>query len=146
MEEAIPRQNAFKTAAENQCAHIRDDPVLVRETGLAHADQRGRRIYAAHTTALLDEILGDGLGRAAPDVENRSAISQKGQESVDPRFFAKVASAYTVPVVGVLLIEGDDSIPLQTSRQNANTVPEGQQQSHRKAWKIWFAPVVATPI
>lgn len=39
VEEAVPRQNTIKTPIQRQHSHVRDDPILIRETGLAHANE-----------------------------------------------------------------------------------------------------------
>lgn len=39
VKEAVPGQDAVKTPAQRQRPHIVDDPVLIRETGLAEVDE-----------------------------------------------------------------------------------------------------------
>jgi hypothetical protein len=42
MKETIPRQNAIEAAIQTQRPHVRNDPLYVRKTFLAHANHDRR--------------------------------------------------------------------------------------------------------
>src|SRR5579862_9673900 len=104
----------------------------MRKPGLAYADEIWRRVYASHMETFLDEVAGNRLTRAAPDIQNGSPGSQLSQEFVETGFFKKVAATHAVPILSMPVIQADDSFSISHSktltcvRKKTNRAPGSQ--------------------
>src|SRR5208283_970609 len=73
VEKAVPCQNAVKMPIQRELTHVGNEPVSLGKTALADFDEFCRGVRASQIVALLDEVAGNRLGGAAPNVENGSS-------------------------------------------------------------------------
>ena len=112
MEQAVPRHDAAKDAAEIQSAHIGDDPILRWKTLPAHCNQGWCGIHTGDRMTGRHEIGGDRSPGAAPDIEHFRTGTYMSEESAEPSALAVQPNAtpFRVPQGRGSLIQVDDAI------------------------------------
>jgi len=57
-----------------------------------------------------DKVTSYGLSRTTSDIQNRTAVRQKCQKSIEPRLFKKVSPPFPVPPERVTVVEFGDPL------------------------------------
>jgi len=106
VEEAVPGDDGAEGFIQRQRAHVAHHPRHGRKTLGGQGDHGGRCIDAGHAAAGVDQIAGDGLARAAAEIQHMAVLGvDQRQERVEIGALHEVAATIPVERRGVLLVE-----------------------------------------
>src|SRR5262249_4522575 len=89
-------------------AHVRNNPLLVREPLSTQRDQRRRAIYPRHANSMGHNITCDRHTPATSEVEDTCTFGQQSNEAVMPFLVVPTAaSPIGIPFGSVTLVVGD---------------------------------------
>src|SRR5262249_43068091 len=93
VEVAIPCHNAIEGSSMPKTAHVRNNPLLVREPLSTQRDQRRRAIYPRHTNSMGHNITCDRHTPATSEVEDTCTFGQQSNEAVMPFLVVPTAAS-----------------------------------------------------
>ena len=109
VKEAVPSDQPVEGAVDRQRAHIGHHPLRLRKAAPAGGDERGRGIDTNNTKPVLEQMAGNGLARAAADVQHRATRGKQRDKSRHPLLLeGQLGSTVTIPRGRVSLVQPDD--------------------------------------
>lgn len=110
MKEAVPGQQAGKTAAQRELAHVREESGLVRQIAPEQREHLRSGIDTGHRESAPDQFACDGKTGAAADIEQRRSGWKQATKPVEPRPLGWLVAAQLRPRQTMSPVEIDDGI------------------------------------
>lgn len=108
VKEAVPGDQAIKSAIQSHIAHILDMPSMAGKALTAKPNQRWRRIDASHLMTVFDAVARDGLPGPAANVEHGRLRRQMYQKPVQPVLLHQFAATRPIKIRSICLVQRDD--------------------------------------
>ncbi len=108
VKEAVPGDQAIKSAIQFHIAHISDQPLMAGKARTTKRNQRWRSIDASHLVTVFDAVARDGLPSSASDVQYRSLQRQMDEKPVQPMLLHQRAAARPIKIFSICLVQRDN--------------------------------------